>query len=125
MDEYIKGFMDENDISFNEFFENYKLKILSKNKEYNDLKSKKRKIYDKYPEIMHLIEDSVPMTFDVEKVQDFNELQTICSMMDKIEVKEAYKLGAKESYICSIWICLKFNFEIYHFLEIIWYNVCK
>mgnify|MGYP004474200251 CR=1 FL=1 len=29
----------------------------------------------------------------------FDELQTICSMMDKIEVKEAYKLGAKESYI--------------------------
>lgn len=99
MDEYIKGFMDENDISFNEFFGNHKLKILSKNKEYNDLKSKKRKIYDKYPEIMHLIEDSVPMTFDVEKVQAFDELQTICSMMDKIEVKEAYKLGAKESYI--------------------------
>lgn len=89
----------ENDISFNEFFENHKLKILSKNKEYNDLKSKKRKTYDKYPEIMHLIEDSVPMTFDVEKVQAFDELQTICSMMDKIEVKEAYKLGAKESYI--------------------------
>ena len=84
-----------NDISFNEFFENHKLKILSKNKEYNDLKSKRRKIYDKYPEIMHLIEDSVPMTFDVEKVQAFDELQTICSMMDKIEVKEAYKLGAK------------------------------
>lgn len=40
MDEYIKGFMDENDISFYEFFENHKLKILSKNKEYNDLKSK-------------------------------------------------------------------------------------
>ena len=46
-----------------------------------------------------IIEDSVPMTFDVEKVQAFDELQTICSMMDKIEVKEAYKLGAKESYI--------------------------
>ena len=39
------------------------------------------------------------LTFDVEKVQAFDELQTICSMMDKIEVKEAYKLGAKESYI--------------------------
>ena len=50
-------------------------KNLSKNKEYNDLKSKKRKIYDKYPEIMHLIEDSVPMTFDVEKVQAFDSFQ--------------------------------------------------
>ena len=48
---------------------------------------------------MHLIEDSSPMTFDVEKVQGFDELQTICSMTDKIEVKEAYKLDAKESYI--------------------------
>lgn len=99
MDEYIKGFMDENDISFNEFFENHKLKILNKNKEYNELKNKKKKIYDKYPEIMHLIEDSIPMTFDDEKVQAFDELQTIFSMMDKVELKEAYKLGAKESYI--------------------------
>lgn len=99
MDEYIKGFMDENDISFNEFFENHKLKILNKNKEYNELKNKKKEIYDKYPEIMHLIEDSIPMTFDDEKVQAFDELQIILSMMDKIELKEAYKLGVKESYI--------------------------
>lgn len=66
------------------------------------------------------------MTFDVEKVQALVNSQTICSMMDKIEVKEAYKLDAKRViFICSIWICLKFNLEIYHFLEIIWYNVCK
>ena len=51
MDEYIKGFMDENDISFYEFFENHKLKILSKNKEYNDLKSKKRKIFKNFEKI--------------------------------------------------------------------------
>lgn len=62
------------------------------------------------------------MTFDVEKVQAFDELQTICSMMDKIEVKEAYKLGAKESYIYMQYMDM---LKIYHFLEIIWYNVCK
>ena len=33
------------------FFENYKLKILSKNKEYNDLKSKKRKIFKNFEKI--------------------------------------------------------------------------
>ena len=71
---------------------------------------------------MHLIEDSSPMTFDVEKVQGFDELQTICSMMDKIEVKEAYKLDAKESYIYMQYMDM---LKIYHFLEIIWYNVCK
>ena len=42
--------------------------------------------------------------------------------MDKIEVKEAYKLGAKESYIYMQYMDMLKN---YHFLEIIWYNVCK
>ena len=95
MDEYIKGFMDENDITFNEFFENHKLKILSKNKEYNDLKSKKKKIYDKYPEIMHLIEDSVPMTFDVEKVQAFDSFQIKVPMNAKILGKQFKATGGK------------------------------
>ena len=56
------------------------------------------------------------------QIQIFDELQTICSMMDKIEVKEAYKLGAKESYIYMQYMDI---LKIYHFLEIIWYNVCK
>ena len=44
MDEYIKGFMDKMIYHLTNFFENYKLKILSKNKEYNDLKSKRENI---------------------------------------------------------------------------------
>ncbi len=33
------------------FFENHKLKILSKHKKYNDLKSKKRKIFKNFEKI--------------------------------------------------------------------------
>ena len=39
------------------------------------------------------------MTFDNERVEAFCELQTILSMIDKLELKEAYKMGAKDSYI--------------------------
>ena len=46
------------------------------------------------------------------QIQIFDELQTICSMMDKIEVKEAYKLGAKESYIYMQYMDM---LKIYHF----------
>ena len=94
MDEYIKSFVDENDLSFNDFFDQ-----LSKRQDYINLKNRKHEIYDKYPEIMHLIEDNTPMTFDNERVEAFCELQTILSMIDKLELKEAYKMGAKDSYI--------------------------
>ena len=39
------------------------------------------------------------MNFDQEKVEAFCELQTILSIIDKLELKEAYKMGAKDSYI--------------------------
>ena len=48
---------------------------------------------------MHLIEDNKPMTFDKDRAEVFNELITIFSLIDKMELKEAYKLGAKDSYI--------------------------
>ncbi len=99
MDEYIKSFVDENDLSFNDFFDQHRVNILYKRQDYINLKNRKHEIYDKYPEIMHLIEDNTPMTFDNERVEAFCELQTILSMIDKLELKEAYKMGAKDSYI--------------------------
>ena len=48
---------------------------------------------------MHLIEDNTPMNFDKERAEAFCESQTILSMIDKLELKEAYKMGAKDSYI--------------------------
>ena len=36
---------------------------------------------------------------DNERVEAFCELQTILSMIDKLELKEAYRMGAKDSYI--------------------------
>ena len=99
MDEYIKSFVDENDLSFNDFLDQHRVNILYKRQDYINLKNRKNKIYNKYPEIMHLIEDNTSMTFDKEKAEAFCELQTILSMIDKLELKEAYKMGAKDSYI--------------------------
>lgn len=99
MEEYIKSFVDENDLSFNDFFDQHRVNILYKRQDYINLKNRKNEIYNKYPEIMHLIEDNTPMTFDKEKAEAFCELQTILSMIDKLELKEAYKMGAKDSYI--------------------------
>ena len=99
MEEYIKSFVDENDLSFNDFFDQHRVNILYKRQDYINLKNRKNKIYNKYPEIMHLIEDNTSMTFDKEKAEAFCELQTILSRIDKLELKEAYKMGAKDSYI--------------------------
>ena len=39
------------------------------------------------------------MNFGKEEMKAFNELVTIFSLMDTLELIEAYKLGAKEAYI--------------------------
>ena len=37
MEEYIKSFVDENDLSFNDFFDQHRVNILSKRQDYKDL----------------------------------------------------------------------------------------
>jgi hypothetical protein len=99
MDKYIDSFMNENELSFNDFFEKHRLNHIVKRKDYIELKNKRNKIYSKYPELQHFIEDNRPINFNDELMDVFNELVTIYFLMDKIELKEAYKLGARDSYI--------------------------
>ena len=42
MDNYISSFMDENELSFNEFFDQHRVKILYKREDYIKLKKRKK-----------------------------------------------------------------------------------
>ena len=99
MEKLLNSFMNENDMSFNEFFENHKMKHLEVREDYFKLKEYKREIYKKYPELQHFIEDNKCITFNEELLDAFNKLVYISSNMDKLELKEAYKLGARDCYI--------------------------
>ena len=41
MEEYIKSFVDENDLSFNDFFDQHRVNILYKRQDYINLKNRR------------------------------------------------------------------------------------
>jgi len=99
MEKLLNSFMNENDMSFNDFFENFKMKHLENREDYIELKKCKKELYEKYPELQHFIEDNKCINFNEELLDAFNKLVYIYSCMDKLELKEAYKLGARDCYI--------------------------
>lgn len=99
LNDVLDSFINENELSFNDFFDIHRVNCICKKAEYIELKRKKNEIYNKYPEILHFIEDNKPMNFNEDTIKAFNELISIYSFTNKIELKEAYKLGAKDCYV--------------------------
>ena len=90
---------DEWNVRYKEFLEEHKRKNLINREDYIELQEESKKIYEKYPQIREFVENNKPMNFGKEEMKAFKELVTIFSLMDTLELIEAYKLGAKEAYI--------------------------
>lgn len=99
MNKVLDSFMNEENNNFNEFFR-YKSKELLENREdYLEIKKDIKVIYKKYPEIQSFIEDELPMNFDEKTTEAFYDLIRLHGRIHILELREAFKMGAKEAYI--------------------------
>ena len=99
MNKVLDSFMNEENNNINEYF-HFKIKERLENREdYLEIKNQINEIYKKYPEIQSFIEDGVPTNFDKEKTKCFYSLYGLLDRIHILELKEVFKLGAKEAYI--------------------------
>lgn len=99
MDKVLDSFINENNNLFNEYYKDRALKKLENREDYVALKNKKNKILDIFPQIRSFIEDEEPADFGQKETSAFYEIVSICEEMKLLELKEAFKLGAREAYI--------------------------
>lgn len=67
--------------------------------DYLKLKRQRDIIYEKYPKISDFVEDMEPVNFNKNETKAFYELVVISQKMKALELKESFKLGAKEVII--------------------------
>ncbi len=99
MEKVLDSFMNEEQNMFTEFFHKKTKNKLVNREDYLQLISEKNKIYEESPSIREFIEDEIPMNFGHEEVEKFYQLISIYEKIHLLELKEAFKLGAKEVYI--------------------------
>lgn len=99
MDKVLDSFMNETNNLFSEFIGKRIRKNLENREDYLELKTKRNKIYEKFPGIRNFIEDVEPMNFGQKEADAFYEIVSISEEMRNLETREVFKLGAKEAYI--------------------------
>ena len=99
MNKVLDSFMNEENNNFNEFFHYKSKEILEKREDYLEIKKEKNKIYEKYPQLQEFIEDEIPMNFDEKTTEAFYDLIRLHGRIHILELREAFKMGAKEAYI--------------------------
>lgn len=99
MNKVLDSFMNEHESSFEDYFERQKVTKFLKRNDYKELMDKKREIYEKYPIVRELFEDSITDRFSKDEIEAIEEIFRINDYRDIIERKEAFKLGFKEAYI--------------------------
>ena len=99
MEKILNSFINENMDTFVRTLDRHRTRKLYNREDYASLRKRKNEIYVKHPNIREFIEDKEPMNFERKETEVFYELVTIFTMMNDLEMIEAYKLGAKEAYI--------------------------
>ena len=99
MNKVLDSFMNEENNNFNEFFHYKSKKILEKREDYIEIKNGINEIYKKYPQLQGFYEDEIPMNFDKETMKAFYDLLRYNDRIQILELREAFKMGAKEAYI--------------------------
>lgn len=99
MNKVLDSFMNEENNNFNEFF-HYKSKdILEKREDCLEIKKSINAIYKEYPQIQSFYEDEKPMNFNEKTTEAFYDLISLHDRIHILELREAFKMGAKEAYI--------------------------
>lgn len=99
MEKVLNSFMNDYESNFEEYFDRHRINKLKNREDYAKLLSQKRKIFEKYPKVLHLFEDDLVEGFSEEEKDAMGEVFSIQSELSRIERKEAFKLGGKEAYI--------------------------
>ena len=99
MNKVLDSFMNEENNHFNEFFQKRIMKKLEKREDYLKIKADINAYYNKYPKLQEFIEDEIPMNFDHNTTEACYRVISLFNQIHLLEIREAFKLGAKEAYI--------------------------
>lgn len=99
MEELYEGFFNKYSTDFYEYFDKHLVENVIKKGEYKEIEDEIKKIKNKYPNLVTLLEDreEVDLTYEDEKA--LNEILSLERELNIIELKESFKLGFKEAYI--------------------------
>lgn len=98
LDSFMNNYIEE----FYHFFEDYRFSKLQKNEEYRGVLRQKNEIYEKYPNLMEVIEGEKEKCITKEESKALLEIIRLDSIRVDLEIKEAFKLGAKEFIVFAI-----------------------
>lgn len=99
MEELYKGFFNEFDTDFYEYFDQHLVKNVVKKGEYKRIKDEIKKIKDKYPNLILFLEEQEGVELSIKEMEKLNEILSLQRELEIIEIKESFKLGFKEAYI--------------------------
>ena len=88
-----ENFIIDYESDFNDFFENYKVKVLYKNKEYFKIISNISSILDQYPRVRKFYEDNKIEKFSDDEMKAILEFIDLNESKTSIEVRTAFALG--------------------------------
>ena len=93
---YTCSFLDDFTTDFDEFMEDYKVKILYKNKRYNEIRQEINSLKKKFPNVLNFLENKQMCDFTDEEKKAILQIIILEDEQNVIEVKEAFVLGIRE-----------------------------
>lgn len=102
MNNILDCFMNENNKTFAQYFEQIRETKLKKRIDFFNIRDEQREIFERYPVVRELFEDEKAKGFSNEELEAISEIFRLETMQTNLELKEAFKLGAKEMLIFMI-----------------------
>ena len=99
MEELYEGFFNKYSTDFYEYFDKHIVENVINKGEYKSLEDEIKKIKNKYPNLVTLLEDREDVDLSYTDEKALNEILSLEREINIIELKEAFKLGVKEALI--------------------------
>lgn len=99
METLMDSFMNSCGDSFIQYFEKHRFKNLVNREDYKSLHSKMQLIFDEFPNVRTFLQDRMIIELTDDEKDAILRLLEIDEEIEKIEMKEFFKLGFKEAYI--------------------------
>lgn len=99
MEELYEGFFNKYSTDFYKYFDKHIVENVIKKGEYKRLEDEIKKIKNKYPNLVILLEDREDVDLSYTDEKALNEILSLEREINIIELKESFKLGFKEAYI--------------------------
>lgn len=99
MEELYEVFFNKYSTDFYEYFDKHIVENVINKGEYKSLEDEIKKIKNKYPNLVTLLEDREDVDLSYTDEKALNEILSLEREINIIELKEAFKLGVKEALI--------------------------